>query len=192
MKPIEHFTEFLKSYICPTANELAQFLQIVSSQKTPKGKKLVKAGRICTKMCFLTSGFIKYTLIEKNKSTVIHIASKGKIISDFFSFYSGLPALTDIDTITDCDLITVEKKDLEQLYNSSKIWEHFGRKVAEQAVVQQILNRIHIQTLSPEERYLDIINSNPELLQVIKLGDLSQALGIRQETLSRIRNRIRK
>ncbi|KAB4998746.1 Crp/Fnr family transcriptional regulator, partial [Bacteroides thetaiotaomicron] len=49
---------------------------------------------------------------------------------------------------------------------------------------------ISMYSLTPEERYLDIINRCPDLLKLITLKELASYLLIRPETLSRIRRKV--
>lgn len=188
---IDDFISYLNGFGQKSQSEMNQFLDIVTFHEILPGHRLIRAGQVCDKMYFVGKGFLKYVLEKKNTPTVIHIAAQGDLITDFFSFYSSMPAISDVFSITPCSLFSVEKTKLEKLYESSKVWEHFGRKVAEDAIVQHIMERIKIQIQSPEERYLDIIESKSELLKNVKLGDLAQTLGISQETLSRIRKRIK-
>ena len=124
------------------------------------------------------------------KETVVHIAGKGDLVTDFYSYFSSQPALSDIYSITDCQLAWTKKSELEDLYGRYQVWEKFGRLVAEQAAVRQIQERIKLQTQTKEQIYLKLISEKPYLLQHVKLGDLAQTLGVTQETLSRIRRRI--
>ena len=49
---------------------------------------------------------------------------------------------------------------------------------------------ISMYSLTPEERYLEIINRCPNLLKLITLKELASYLLIRPETLSRIRRKV--
>ena len=49
---------------------------------------------------------------------------------------------------------------------------------------------ISMYSLTPEERYLEIINRCPDLLKLITLKELASYLLIRPETLSRIRRKV--
>ncbi len=186
------FANYLLQFSNPSEEELSQFLKITLSLPLQKGQRIISAGQVCSKMYFVLEGFLKYELVADGQPTVIHIASGGDLVADFFSYYSSLPAITNVVAITDCRLVVVEKSALENLYHASKTWERFGRKIAEQAIVRQIMERIKIQTQSPQDRYVELLNSRPDLLATVKLGDLSQVLGITQETLSRIRGRLKK
>jgi len=183
-------SHYLQSVVNPTADELGAFLQKIKYVTMPKHKRLLQLGSYCHKMHFVIEGYLKYVMRVKDKDVVVHFATPGKFVADFFSYYSARPAISSIYTISECRLALIEKQALEDLYASYKVWERFGRLVAEQAAVRQILDKIKLQTLSTEERYLTMIAEKPEMLHHIKLGDLAQSLGITQETLSRIRRRI--
>ena len=49
---------------------------------------------------------------------------------------------------------------------------------------------ISMYSLTPEERYIDIITRCPDLLKLITLKELASYLLIRPETLSRIRRKV--
>lgn len=183
-------SSYLQSVINPSEEELTAFLKLVNYKTVEKNNRIIKIGNRCDVIYFVIDGFLKYVMNVDGKEIVIHFAAPGNLVSDFYSYYSAQPAITDVFTITDCQLAYVKRKELEVLYDSYKVWEKFGRLVAEKAALKLIFEKIKLQTQSPEEMYTNIISKNPQLLQHIKLGDLAQSLGITQETLSRIRKRI--
>jgi hypothetical protein len=127
---------------------------------------------------------------DEHKLKAIHVSMKNDLVSDFFSYYSGYPAITTVETLTNCNLLYIEKQDLENLYNKYKTWEHFGRLVAETAMVEQIMAKINFQTKAPETLYKELVAKNPSILQEVNLGVIAECLSITPETLSRIRARI--
>lgn len=188
---IEKLIQLIKASISFTNRELEEFLSLLNYQEVKKNSVLIASGKACNKIYFLSNGYVKYQLNHGAQKKVIHIAGNGVFVSDFFSYYSDHHAITDIYTITDAQLFVASKNDLEKLYSENIVWANFGRKMSENAVVDQIMERINIQTLSAEQRYIRILKSNPELFKVIKLGDLAEILGVTQETLSRIRGRLK-
>ncbi|MEM6805650.1 MAG: Crp/Fnr family transcriptional regulator [Bacteroidota bacterium] len=181
---------YLTSLVKTSETELAAFLKIVSFQDVEKGKCIIQQKNSCNRMYFVLEGFLKYVLPIKEKALVVHIATVGDLVTDFYAYYSSKPSTTSVYTLSDCSLAYVKKEELEELYANFKVWEKFGRLVAEEAAVKQVMERIKLQTMSTEEIYLDFIQRKPELLQHVKLGDLAQTFGVSQETLSRIRRRI--
>lgn len=187
---INNLVTFLEATISIPSNELDKFLSLLTYVEFKKNQKIISSKKICDRVYFLSEGFVKYELNQLNQPKVIHISSSGTFVSDFFSYYSRQPAITDVYAITKSSLLVASRAPLEKLYSENVVWANFGRKIAENAVVHQIVRHIKLQTSSAEERYLETLTSNPDLFKVIKLGDLAQTLGVTQETLSRIRKRI--
>ena len=47
-----------------------------------------------------------------------------------------------------------------------------------------------ILTLTPEERYIDLLQNNPEMINKIPVGMIASYLGVSKQSLSRIRRRL--
>lgn len=85
--------------------------------------------------------------------------------------------------------LEVNKKDLQQLYDEYKNIERVGRLIAENlflGVTQRLDSFMH---QSPEQRYMDLVNRNAEMLQRVPQYHIAAYLGVSPETLSRIRKR---
>jgi CRP-like cAMP-binding protein len=187
---MEALQKFIYTFINPNQEEWSLFKGYIKEEVFPKGKKVIKSGAISSRIYFVNKGFLKYLVASESKEKAIHIAVENDLVADFFSFYSGYPAISSVETITECSLFYIEKKDLEILYKEYKIWEKFGRLVAEFAVLDQMMEKLNFQTKSPEQRYLELIEKKPSIIQEVNLGIIAECLGITQETLSRIRARI--
>jgi CRP-like cAMP-binding protein len=188
---MQQLIAFISKFIQPNEHELNSFLHFVKEEKISKGKVIIKAGTLCEKIFFVKKGFLKYAMPHENeKIKTTHISTDNDLVADFFSFYSGYLAITNVETLTDCELLYIHKKDLQTLYDQYKIWERFGRFVAESAVLEQMVEKINFQTKSPEQRYKELMHKKPNVLQEVNLGIIAEYLGITQETLSRIRGRI--
>ncbi len=191
IKQMQQLTEFIFKFITPNEEELKSFLDVIKEEAKTKGSTIIRRSVVCDKIFFVKKGILKYTMPHENdKIKTTHIAIDNDIVADFFSFYSGYPAITNVETLTDCTLFFIHKTDLANLYDKFKIWERFGRLVAETAVLEQMIEKINFQTKSPEQRYVELIAKKPNILQEVNLGIIAEYLGITQETLSRIRARI--
>jgi CRP-like cAMP-binding protein len=188
---MQQLIDFILKFVQPNEEELGSFLNFIQEENCNKGKVIIKTGIVCEKIFFIKKGFVKYTMPHENeKVKTTFIATDNDLVADFFSFYSDYPAITNIETLTDCELLFIHKKDLLTLYDQYKIWERFGRFVAESAVLEQMMEKINFQTKSPEQRYKELVMMKPTILQEVNLGIIAEYLGITQETLSRIRARI--
>lgn len=86
--------------------------------------------------------------------------------------------------------MTINLFDLQKLYEESHEWERFGRLIAEMAANVVIEKMESFMLKSAEQRYLDRIESHPDLYEKVPLYHISSYLGIQGPSLSRIRKRI--
>ena len=87
------------------------------------------------------------------------------------------------------ELIYIGKKDLIELYNHSPNFVSFGRKILEHLLIEQEKITSLLLTLKPKERYEKLLQDKPALFQSIPLQYIATFLGMKRETLSRIRGR---
>ncbi|PZR09525.1 MAG: hypothetical protein DI539_21920 [Flavobacterium psychrophilum] len=90
----------------------------------------------------------------------------------------------------DSTVIALAYDEIEKLYNSSPNWSKFGRMIAEfgYLLIIEREEMLHFQT--PEERYVTILKKEPYLFQKISQNQLSSYIGIKPESLSRLRKRM--
>lgn len=92
----------------------------------------------------------------------------------------------------DSRIYTVQKGNLIKLYQECPKYETFGRIMVEQIANRATKIAISLSSDTPEERYLNLINNEPDLFQRIPQKHIANFIGISPESLSRIRSRISK
>ncbi len=79
---------------------------------------------------------------------------------------------------------------MQECYTKYKNFEKYGRLVAENLLVMKN-NRIESFLFeNAEQRYLNFVKENAELLSRISLTHLSSFLGIERQSLTRIRKKL--
>jgi len=92
-----------------------------------------------------------------------------------------------IEALEDAELLVIDREDLQQLYPRSHSWERFGRILAEQYFLFNQMRSESLLTQTAEERYIDLVENFPDILNRVSLGHISSYLGIKGPSLSRIR-----
>jgi len=114
----------------------------------------------------------------------------GNFMVDYQGFLTQKPSNYYWQVMQDAEVLAFDFKAVELLYASSTGWEKFGRLMAEN-VYLQLNERVELlQFMSPQQRYEHIILTRPELLNQISQYHLSSYLGIKPESLSRLRKRL--
>ena len=114
-------------------------------------------------------------------------AFQDTLVGDSFSIIKKATSLTDIVAISDTEVITCDATDFRLLLNSDlNIRVGFAENLFEDIYTRYL----HLHSLSPKERYLQIIKDCPEILQSISLKQLASYLMITPTYLSQIRKQL--
>ena len=114
---------------------------------------------------------------------VVGFAFAGEFVGDYISMRNAAPALVRIEAMCDSRVLAVGNDRLEAFYRTDAACERLGRRVAE-----RLLLEVYERLL---QRYEARLARCPGLLALVPLQELASFLGVRPETLSRIRRRIR-
>jgi CRP-like cAMP-binding protein len=96
-----------------------------------------------------------------------------------------------IELLEPCELYEIQTEDLRKLFNSDIHIANWGRKFAEQELIKVEERFIFRQCKTALERYKDLINNDPALLQRVQLAYIASYLGITPVSLSRIRSELK-
>lgn len=155
----------------------------------PKGTILLKEGDYTNETYHVISGCIRsYMLIDGSDIT-----------TEFYTeFESFSPTCAVNNTPSNCfassledTLVIVSTPEMEdELLSKIPALESLCRKSTERLIARQQQSFERFRSLTPEQRYLHLIETRPDLLQRVPQYHLASFLGIRPESLSRIRKRL--
>lgn len=108
--------------------------------------------------------------------------------TDIRSFYSQKPGNCTIKAAEDkTAVIRISHEQLNLLYNLYHPWAKWGVKFYEAELTRLTRYYENLRTKDASERYFELVEANPEILQRVSLGHIASYLGISQVSLSRIR-----
>jgi CRP/FNR family transcriptional regulator, anaerobic regulatory protein len=136
---------------------------------------------------FVEGGVFQFYYNNDSDELTTYIAFKDDFILSVQSFFAGKRSKENIKSLVDSDVWVIKKSAFEKLINSVKGFKDFYISVLEQIMVCLDESRFNYITLKPEERYVKLINEEPELIQQIPLKYLSSLIGVTPRHLSRIR-----
>jgi len=180
------------SMCCNLSEETFNLSSEMWKEKTfNKGDIYSKEGRICRNAAFIVDGYFRtYKIDEEGEQKNIFFHSPGQNLVSFVSFVQQVPCDHYIEAITDAKIISITYDELQLLYNASVEWSKVGRLFAEFAYKLLEERFLGYYGLSPEERYMKLLQEAPNIFNVIALKDISSFLGIEFQSLCRIRKRI--
>lgn len=177
---------------------LIEFSPIISFVKTcgkrsviKKGEYFTKQGEVCKTMGFVESGSFRYCCTSNSGIiSIVGYTFEDSFVGNYPAFQLGDFSNVDIQAICNSTIYTVSRKQLNEFYESSDDNQKLGRQIAEILLWEVYDRMIGMYNRTPEERYLEILDRSPALLNMITLKELASFLMICPETLSRLRKKL--
>ena len=159
--------------------------------KTLKRREILHDSNIvCNNYYFIESGIIRYYQIKDGEEITGGFFSEGSGYTDLDSFLSNSFSKQTAQAIECSSLLFITKLDLEKLYQEVPKFERIARILAEEAFLD-LRNKIDSFILQDaKERYLSILTNRPELIRRIPQHYVASYLGIKPQSLSRIRKNL--
>jgi len=168
-------------------NAIAETMVI---QQYKKGTVLLREGQISTETYFVLEGCVRqYFLIDGEEKTNNFFTEEQWVVS-LNSFNPELVSKHFLDCCEDSTLVVGDSEKADKLYEQFPKLETVSRKVMEKVFAEQQEISGSYFTDTPEQRYLKLLNTRPDLLQRIPQYQLASYVGVKPESLSRIRKRI--
>lgn len=169
------------------ANAIADSI-VVKNYK--KGTVLLAEGQISTECYFVLEGLVRQYYLVDGEEVTNNFFSENQWVISIDSFSQQKPANHFFVCEEDTTLVVGNEERENEMYNYSQKFETISRKVMESIVIEQQQQMMSYITDSPEERYLKLQNSRPDLLNRVPQYQLASYIGVKPESLSRIKKRI--
>jgi len=173
--------------------EFRAWEELLVPKQVRKKALLVREGENCNHIWFVNSGALySYILNEKAETHVIQFALEGYWISDLFSFFSGRKAIYNIEALEDSELLALSKPNFEIACDRCPLIERFFRVLIQNAYVALQYRLAQTTGKEAKERYEEFIKLHPDFPQRIPQYLIASYLGIKPQSLSRIRRELAK
>jgi len=187
---IKKFKEFLKSTSAFDVESFNLALPFFEIRTLKKGEYFVEVDKTCRHFAFVVSGLMRAFSYEGNDETTTCLCNENTIASSTVSFITQTPSDISIQALSDVMLLTISHAHLQELYSKSAYWQKVGRIVAEIEFMSDRQTSWRNSSLPAMEKYLVLLKENPGIVNRVPLQYIASYLGIKPETLSRIRKKI--
>ena len=162
---------------------------LLKSQKLSKGEFVFHQGDICQAVYFTLQGCLRSFVVKDAKEYTLFFHPENQSLGDYESFQKGTLACFSCQAIEDSEIIVFDRKTMDFLENAPQ-GQKLLRLIAEDLAffLRDKLLSLFLDT--PEELYLKLLQTEPDLLQRIPQYYLASYLGIEPESLSRLKRRI--
>jgi CRP-like cAMP-binding protein len=141
---------------------------------------------------FIVKGLIRaYCIDEKGEEKTVLLRLENQFIASHEVIILNKPSRFIYEAVENTILVSVDYNVLKRLINSKPKLEQIKNDFLLMMLSESLTRMEEFVLLSPEQRYLKLINSNPGLLNRVPDKYIANLIGITAVSLSRIRKRIK-
>lgn len=169
-------------------SEFEQFSKLIVEKSFNKKDFLVEEGVACNTIYFIEQGSCySYMTDNKGEKHAVQFALEGYWISDLYSFFSDHKSIYTIETLESTKALALSKINFEKACDLLPCLDRFFRVLIQNAYVSVQYRLAKTNSEEAEQRYVEFAKSHPDFVQRIPQYLIASYLGIKPQSLSRIR-----
>ncbi len=187
-KLIQYFSAFTRF----TRDELAVLTDSMAIAYFEKGSFIVKEGQHNTNTFFVLHGLVRQYQLIDGEEIITNFFSEGQWIISLTGFSKDTAAKDYLVCVEDTAVVVGDEQKAQALFTAFPRFETLSRAVLETEFAAQQRKLRDYMTATPEQRYLQLLTANPNILQRVPQYQIASYIGVKPESLSRIRKRLQK
>lgn len=187
----EHLLNLIAASVPLTAADSALVRAHFEPISVPKNTVLEQRDRVPQYLYWVHSGFVRlFRYNDFAEELTTHINCPPGFITAYSAFSAGVPSAEVVATLTDCQLLRISKASLEAIMQQSEVFRQYSLQVFSDSLLYNEQRAHELATLTAEQRYRKLLAHSPEILQHVPVQYIASFLGMKPESLSRIRRKI--
>lgn len=186
MDPNYFSKTYFESHSFLSENDHQKLLELVDVVHLSENKIILHNGELSKKVGIVISGLIR--VYDKNDRTVWFVGNNG-VFGSMENLSLGKPSSLTYETMEETTMFLLNYEQLEEATithpNIAKLLLGYWKITA-----LEIYNHFYsFLKMTPEDRYLKILEESPYLILKVKSKDLATFLGVHPSSLSRLKSR---
>lgn len=166
------------------------FVELGEIQTIEKEQIIKLNGATEKYLYFLLSGSGGVLLWNKNNFVCIDLCYKNDFFGDYMSFLTGQASPLEVMLFEKSELFRISKLNFDKLSNDTDFGDKICKSASEGLFIHKQQQQIDILTKTAKERYIELQQKQPNIIQQTPQKYIASYLGITPQSLSRIRNEI--
>ena len=181
----ESFKEYFDAPI-ETWLEFAELCEIVEFKKN----EIMKRSGMTEKYhYYILNGSAGIFIWKENSYVCIDLVYEDEFFDDYMSFITGEPSQLETVALENSEMLRISKDSMNEL-KQTPIGSSMFLIATELQFVNKQKQQIDLLLKTAEQRYIDLLEKQPLLIQRTQQKHIASYLGITTQSLSRIRKKI--
>lgn len=184
---MEALRQFLQAQVDlqPEAWEAMQ--QVMHHKRLKRKEYFLRQDQVCRHIGFIVSGYMRLFYLKDGLEITKDFNFENSFCGSYASFSLQQPSRFNVMAMEDAELYTIGRPELYQLFDTYPSMQKMGRLNMEYMFIRKELRESSFLLDSAEQRYRELLDQHPQILQRVPLKYIASYLGLTAETVSRIR-----
>lgn len=187
---IERLISSIKNVIPLSPADTDVVAALFKERSYKKGDYFLEEGRICKQVGFVAQGLMRYYINHNGEEKIYDFSQENEFVCNYESFLPQVPSSKNIQALEDSIVFVISHADLQLFYAKVSGGERFGRIAIESVFVKLLQDISSLYAETPELRYERFLKDHADLQQRISQYHIASFVGVKPQSLSRIRKRI--
>lgn len=173
-----------------TTDEIRVLTESMMVKSFKKGDYLIREGQLHHDTYFLLEGLVReFKIVEGNDITTGFYTEEQWIISPD-GFEVKKPSMYNLVCAENTTLVVGNEQKARELFRQFPHFETVSRQIMETVFEERQHQVTSYITENPEQRYLNLLKTRPGIFQRVPQYDIATYIGVKPESLSRIRRKL--
>lgn len=181
---------FLSQFNELSKSQIEELTELMTVKEVKKNTIIVKQGQFCKLCYFVLKGCLRQYIITEGTEKTIALYTEEEAVNFYTNQENPKASESFLSSLEDTILLIGNPENDQTLYSKFPVLGDITRRMTEIDLGKTQNSFAKFMTSSPEERYLNLLEERPGLIQRVPLSMIASYLGVTPESLSRIRKRI--
>lgn len=189
---LEHLYQVLEPYVNLSEEDKQLCATAFAPLEVAPATILEHLGKVPQQLYFVHTGIVRsFYYNDKGEEANTQLVGSGSWITSFLDFIHQAPSKETLQSLTHCQVLSISHQQLRQLIDKNERFKAFSLVIFEQAMKASQERAKELANLTAEQRYKKWVEQGQDWLPLIPIRHVASYLGIKPESLSRIRRQIK-
>lgn len=185
---MEVFKKYIIDEIGLTETHFNRLSSLVIKKEIKKNASIIAPGKICDFIAFVNKGILRYYREKDGSEFNIDFHLQSRFTSAYSSFLTQKPAIGYLQALENTELLVLSKQDYDKLLEESPEWYKLAKYISDDYFLRTCKRQTSLLMNSAKDRYDLLLTTYPKIEQLVPQYQIASYLGIKPESLSRIKS----
>ena len=183
--------DYLNGFGPVSEANMAFLIKYIEEKTLKKGEHLINLGQPVNSMYCIEEGYVHcFALNEEGERLTRRIEGPISCWTVLESFYDLEPSPVECIALSPVKYFELSRAGYDAIKAENEELNGLITRITERLLSDKLIATMKFSSMTPEERYLDMVENQPDVVKVAPVQALASFMGISRETLHRIRRKL--